>query len=145
MDRRKFIKGIAFGLGALAVPAIAKKQVLGHFYRGDNPFIAPPVEVPHTGFTNPAKCMLSILQDLMGYEDDEIDLESFDRVAEQLEGTIPPEVIADGFAIGEGHLTYEEGANRLCDIGNFVVYMDHQDNKFKCVDANEWGPEVLPG
>jgi hypothetical protein len=99
------------------------------YRRGLSPFVGPT----YTGHTNPAKCMLELLQTVHGSE--AINYPSFEMVAAQLEGTIPSEVIADGFIIGNGHLSVEEGANKLCEIGDFFIYTD--ENGLISLCANE--------
>jgi hypothetical protein len=131
MNRRNFIKNVLYGMAAISAFPTKAAELYPEAFTID----PVPADPTYTGHTNPARCMLDLLRTV--YDPEDIDYESFEDVAQQLEGTIPPEVIADGFIIGEGHLTFDEGANRLCDIGDFFVYVDGENDhlvKAKKVD-----------
>jgi hypothetical protein len=96
-----------------------------------------------TGFTNPVTAALCILQTYI--PDLKIDLESFQQVAEQVENTIPADVLAKGFAVGSnypgisGYLGVEAGLTQLCHIGKFSIYQDSEQDITKCVLMGSMG------
>jgi hypothetical protein len=62
-------------------------------------------------------------------DDIEIDVGSFESVSELI-GEFPDE---NGFFVNT-----TEDVNRLCTIGNFVIFYNGDDGLFKCMNANEF-------
>jgi hypothetical protein len=92
-----------------------------------------------TGFTNPVTAALCILR--IYIPDFKIDLESFQQVAEQVEGTIPADVLANGFVVSNNYHDFSgcigigAGLVQLCDIGKFSIQLQRDSSlcTFKCV------------